>query len=129
MRPIILTVDDAKAVRTLAKQALAPFACEAQEATNGYNALFAMEKALPDLVLLDVSMPIMGGLELLEMMRANATLRPIPVLMLTSPADHAAVPKITALGVSGLLVKPFPPAALVEKILRILPLRKHAPEG
>ena len=126
MRPLILTVDDAKAVRTLAKQALVPYSCEVQEVTNGYNALFAMEKALPDLVLLDVSMPIMDGLELLEMMRAHDTLRPIPVLMLTSRADHLVLPKITALGVSGLLVKPFSADALVERIREILPLRKRA---
>lgn len=65
MRPIILTVDDAKAVRLLAEKALRPFACHTAEATNGYNALFAMEKALPDLILLDVSMPVMNRLELL----------------------------------------------------------------
>ena len=63
MRPRILTVDDAKTVRTIAADILAPFDCEADGATNGYNALFSMERALPDLILLDVSMPIMGGLE------------------------------------------------------------------
>ncbi len=47
MRPRILTVDDAKTVRTIAADILAPFDCEADGATNGYNALFSMERALP----------------------------------------------------------------------------------
>lgn len=122
MRPKILAVDDAKAVRSIAKAALAPFACDVSEATNGFNALFEMEKELPDLLLLDVSMPIMGGLELLEMMRANATLREIPVIMLTSPADHKVMPRITALGVSGVLVKPFKPEGLVTMVGKVVAL-------
>ncbi|MFI5337124.1 MAG: two-component system response regulator [Opitutales bacterium] len=123
MRPKILAVDDAKAVRLLAERALRPFACDVSEATNGYNALFAMEKALPDLVLLDVSMPIMGGLELLELMRSNDTLKALPVIMLTSPADHPVMPKISALGVAGTLLKPFNEAALLEKVRSVLTLK------
>jgi CheY-like chemotaxis protein len=125
-RPTILTVDDAKAVRRLAERALAPFDCDFAEAPNGYNALFAMERALPDLLLLDVNMPTMGGLEMLTMMRANPTLRGIPVIMLTSPADHDVLPKLTALGIQGLLQKPFNEAALVEKIRGTLPLSPRA---
>lgn len=123
MRPKILTVDDAKAVRVLAQRALEKLDCEVTEATNGFNALFAMEKSLPDLVLLDVKMPIMGGLELLTMMRSNPTLRRIPVLMLTSLADHPVLDQLTALGVSGLLTKPFSEAALLEQVQRVLASR------
>ncbi|MBI2510873.1 MAG: response regulator [Opitutae bacterium] len=116
----ILVVDDAKAVRALAKQALAPLGLAVSEATNGYNALFAMEKSLPDLLLLDVKMPIMDGLELLTMMRSNPTLARVPVVMLTSPADHPILGQLTALGVSAILKKPFDPAALVEAAQRAL---------
>ncbi|MDP1579652.1 MAG: response regulator [Candidatus Didemnitutus sp.] len=122
MRLRILTVDDAKAVRLLAERALSPFACETAEATNGFNALYAMEKALPDLVLLDVSMPVMGGLELLEMMRSNDTLRDLPVIMLTSPADHAILGRLAELGISGKLVKPFRPEALVAAVRAVVKL-------
>lgn len=122
MRPKILVVDDAKAVRSLAERALSACACDFSEATNGYNALFAMERALPDLLVLDVSMPIMDGLELLGMMRSNAALRAVPVIMLTSPADHRILPEIEALGVQGLLKKPFTPDALLAAIRHVLPL-------
>lgn len=121
-RPHILTVDDAAAVRRLAEKMLAPFDCEFSEASNGFNALFAMERALPDLILLDVKMPTMGGLEMLTMMRANPTLHALPVIMLTSPADHAVMAQLTSLGISGHVMKPFTPAALLEKIRSVLAL-------
>ena len=127
MRPHILVVDDAKAVRLLAEKALAAYACDVAGSTNGYNALFAMEKALPDLLLLDVSMPIMNGLELLEMFKSKPELAAIPVIMLTSPADHTVADKIAALGVAGTLVKPFTPERLVEKVLGVLPLKPAKP--
>ena len=123
MRPNILTVDDAKTVRLLAAKALSGFDCEVTEATNGYNALFAMERALPRLILLDVSMPIMGGLEMLTMMKSNPTLKQIPVIMLTSRADHAILSQLTALGANDILQKPFNEAALLGKIRGVLDLK------
>ena len=120
--PQILTVDDAAAVRRVAEKTLAPFDCEFSAAANGFNALFAMERALPDLILLDVNMPTMGGVEMLTMMRANPTLQAIPVIMLTSPADHAVMAQLTALGISGHVMKPFTPAALLEKIRSVVEL-------
>lgn len=119
----ILVVDDAKVVRDLAKQALAPLGAEVAEATNGYNALFAMEKSLPDLLVLDVKMPIMDGLELLTMMRSTPTLQRLPVVMLTSPADHQILGQLTELGVSAILKKPFDPAILRAAAERALPTK------
>lgn len=123
MRPNILMVDDAKALRLLVEKALSPFDCEVREATNGFNALFAMEKTMPDLILLDVSMPIMTGLQMLTMMRSNPTLKDIPVIMLTSRADHLILPQLTALGISGMLLKPFNEVALIEKIKTVIKLK------
>lgn len=116
----ILIVDDAKAVRDLAKQALAPLGATITEASNGYNALFAMEKSLPDLLVLDVKMPIMDGHELLTMMRSSPALAKIPVVMLTSPADHRILPQLSALGVSAMITKPFSAGALGEAVQRAL---------
>lgn len=127
MRPKILTVDDAKLVRTIADKILRPFDCETDGSTNGYNALFAMERGLPSLILLDVSMPIMGGLELLEMVRSKPELRAIPVIILASPADHPVLPRLNTLGVSAILMKPFTEAALLAAILAVLPLKPLAP--
>ncbi len=68
-------------------------------------------------------MPTMGGVEMLTMMRSNPTLAAIPVIMLTSPADHGALSQLTALGVSGIVTKPFTEAALVEKIRAVIDLK------
>lgn len=126
-RPRILAVDDSKTVRLIAQQVLRDFDCEVDEATNGFTALFAMERALPDLILLDVSMPTMGGVEMLTLLKSKPELKGIPVIMLTSPADHAVSGQITALGVSGIVMKPFTAAALIEKILSVLDLKPRKP--
>jgi CheY-like chemotaxis protein len=111
-----LAVDDAKAMRQLVQRVLAGYACDITESTNGYNALFAMERSLPDLLLLDVNTPIMDGVELLEMLRSKPDLTAIPVIMLASPADHAVLPKIRALGVSSILMKPISAETLLAAV-------------
>lgn len=116
-------MDDAKAVRLIATKLLSPFDCDVSEASNGFNALFSMEKALPELILLDVNMPIMGGLEMLTLLKSKPELKMIPVIMLASPADHAVLGEIEALGVSGILMKPFKEAVLLEAILGVLQLK------
>ena len=126
MRPKILTVDDARTVRQIAHKVLRDFDCDSHEATNGYNALFAMERALPDLILLDVSMPVMGGLEMLTLMKSNPALKQIPVIMLTSRADHAIMPQLAALGVNEILLKPFSETDLLGKIGGIIELKPLA---
>ncbi len=126
MRPTILTVDDSKALRLFVQQALAPFDCEAGESNNGYNAFFAIERARPDLILLDVAMPVMDGREMLSRLKSEPELQSIPVIMLTSPADHAAVPQLVKLGASGILQKPFSAAALIGKIRTVLALKATA---
>lgn len=126
-RPILLAVDDAKGMRLLVQRVLAPFDCAIVEATNGYNALFAMERAMPDLILLDVNMPIMGGLEMLTLMRSNPTLKAVPVIMLTSPADRSIMAQLAALGTHGHLMKPIAPDALLEKVRSVIVLSPAKP--
>jgi len=123
MRPNILTVDDSKGLRLMVGKALSAFDCEVNEASNGYNAFFAIERTRPDLILLDVAMPVMNGVDMLERLKATPELAGIPVLMLTSPTDHAVMGEIKTLGASGTLMKPFTAAALLEKIRRILKLK------
>jgi len=124
MRPLILTVDDAKAVRDLVEKALQPFDCDTTSATNGYNAFFAIERQRPDLILLDISMPIMDGIETLSRLKGAPEIADIPVLMLTSRADHRVIPQLPGLGARDTLMKPFSETALLEKILAVLPLRR-----
>lgn len=123
MRPTILTVDDSKALRVFVQQALATFDCEVAECSNGYNAFFAIERVRPDLILLDIAMPVMDGVETLTRLKEAPALRAIPVIMLTSPADHAVMTRLTQLGANGTLMKPFNEAALIAKIRGFLDLK------
>ena len=125
LRLNILTVDDSKTVRRLAESALRDFDCDVAESDNGYKALYAMERCMPDLILLDVNMPTMGGLPMLELLRKSdqPALKAIPVIMLTSPGDHDVAGEIAALGVRATLMKPFTAAALLEKIRGVIDLK------
>jgi CheY-like chemotaxis protein len=128
-RPNILVIDDSKAVRLIALKALAPFDCEVREATNGFTGLFAMERLLPDLILLDVAMPTMNGDTMLEMMRSNDQLKDLPVIMMISTTDHKVLPRLTALGVSGLVKKPFTGEALADAVRAVLKLKPAKKTG
>ena len=123
MRLNILTVDDSKGLRVFVQKTLSPFDCTAFEAKDGFDAFFAIERARPDLILLDVNMPIMDGIEALERLKAAPELAAIPVIMLASPADHVVIPKLVPLGARAVLMKPFNEAALLEKIRGVLDLR------
>jgi CheY-like chemotaxis protein len=123
MRPTILTVDDAKALRLLVEKALAPFECEATEAANGFNGFFAIERARPDLILLDISMPVMDGIEMLRRLKITPELADIPVIVMASRADHAIIPELPSRGALDVLMKPFTEAALLEKIQGVLALK------
>ena len=122
-RPVILTVDDAKALRLLVEKALGAFDCETTEAANGFNGFFAIERARPDLILLDISMPVMDGLEMLRRLKATPEVADIPVIMLASRADHAVLPELAAMGAHGTLMKPFNEATLLEKVQGVLQLK------
>jgi CheY-like chemotaxis protein len=123
MRPTLLTIDDSKGLRLMVAQALRAFDCEVNEASNGYNGFFAIERTRPDLILLDVAMPVMNGLDMLERLKATPELADIPVLMLTSPTDHTVMDEIIALGASGTLMKPFTATGLIGKVGSFIKLK------
>jgi chemosensory pili system protein ChpA (sensor histidine kinase/response regulator) len=123
MPPTILVIDDSKAVRLIIKKVLTPYACVMNEATNGFTGLFAMERSLPDLLLIDIAMPTMDGDEMLAMLKSNPQLSGIPVIMMISSTDHKVLPRITKLGVNAMLKKPFTEAAALETIRSVIKLK------
>lgn len=129
MRYKILTVDDSKAVRMIVKKAFKDFDCEILEAANGVEGLAMASKESPDIILLDVTMPIMDGVEMLTKLKADTILRPIPVVMLTAEAGRESVMKIAKLGIRDYMVKPFKEDVLLEKVGRIIDLRPIAEGG
>jgi two-component system cell cycle response regulator len=103
----LLTVDDSKIVRMIVSRALKTYDCQIIEAANGVEGLAAAEREKPDLILLDITMPVMDGLEMLTRLRQNPELKATPVIMLTAESSQENVARADGLGVSGYVVKPF----------------------
>lgn len=123
MRYKVLTVDDSKTVRIIVKKAFKPFDVEIFEAANGVEGLAVAAKENPDLILLDVTMPVMDGVEMLTKLKADAALKSIPVIMLTAEGGRDNVLKIAKIGVRDYLVKPFKEEVLIEKSSRVIDLK------
>lgn len=123
MRYKVLTVDDSKTVRIIVKKAFKPFDCEILEAGNGVEGLAVAAKETPDLILLDVTMPVMDGVEMLTKLKSDPALKAIPVMMLTAEGGRDNVLKIAKIGVRDYLVKPFKEEVLIEKCSRVIDLK------
>ncbi len=126
MRTKILTVDDSKTVRIIVRKSFKNYDCEILEAANGVEGLALAAKAMPDLILLDVTMPVMDGVEMLSKLKADPQLKGIPVMMLTAEGGRDHVLKIAKIGVRDYIVKPFAEGVLIEKAGRIIQLAAHA---
>ena len=117
----ILTVDDSKTVRIIIRNAFKRFDCEILEASHGMEGL-ERAKSKPDLILLDITMPIMDGIEMLTKLRADPATTAIPVIMLTAEGQKATAEQAMALGSRSYLMKPFTNDALVEQVLKVVKL-------
>ena len=123
MRNKILTVDDSKTVRIIVRKAFKSYDCEILEAANGVEGLAVAAKDMPDMILLDITMPVMDGVEMLTRLKADPQLKGIPVMMLTAEGGKENVLKIAKIGVRDYIVKPFKEDVLVEKVGRIIDLK------
>lgn len=85
-------------------------------ANNGAEALRALEQNVPDLVLLDVMLPLMDGFEVCRRMRANPALRNTRIIMLTARGRDAEVERGLELGADAYVTKPFSTRDLLETI-------------
>jgi len=87
---------------------------------NGEEALAAIKAEKPDLILLDVMMPVMDGYEVLRRVKEDENLKNIPVVMLTAKAQERDVVKGIDLGAEDYITKPFHPAELLARVKKIL---------
>lgn len=115
--PKILIVDDDDELRRLLSGLLAP-CCEILDASNGIDALCLLQRARPRLMLLDLAMPEMDGLEVLS---AALRLSPaVQIVMLTCDADVNSAVAALNKGACAYVTKPFDPAYLREEVSRLL---------
>jgi DNA-binding response OmpR family regulator len=114
----ILVVEDDPDLAALEAELLEEHGHRVEVASNGREALAAVERAAPDLILLDLKMPVMSGREFVEEYR-RAQPSPAPIVVVTA-ADDAQV-RAAEVGASGWIAKPFDPDALVANVMRLLP--------
>ena len=119
----ILTVDDSRTIRLIVGKAFKSFDCEVLEAQNGVEGLAVATKEKPDIIILDITMPIMDGYETLTKLKSDPELKSIPVIMLTAEAGKDNVLRIAKLGVRDYLIKPFKEEVVVERVGRVIDLK------
>jgi DNA-binding response OmpR family regulator len=120
MEAKIVTIDDEPAIRSLIRHALRKEPYKIFEAGNGEEGMAVIREKLPDLVLLDVVMPEMSGLDTLVAIRQDAELAHIPVLMLTGVKDSEKLTTALENPRTDFLAKPFLLEMLQEKVRSIL---------
>jgi CheY-like chemotaxis protein len=89
-------------------------------AKSGSAALLILEQSPVDLILLDIEMPGMSGLELLKILKRGPVYSTIPVIFVTSHAQSELIAKAVELGAKGYIVKPFKEGALISKVVQVL---------
>lgn len=113
----ILMVDDSQTVLSLEKLIFRSPEYELVTASNGAEALqLALHGKRPDLILLDVVMPQMDGLECCRQLKSTLKTRAIPVIMVTTKGDEAMITEAYAAGCDDYITKPITRAALMEKV-------------
>ena len=117
----ILVVEDQPDSRQIIRDMLTGTDYEITEAENGKEALTAIEKQRPDLILMDIQLPIMDGYTATNQIKANPALRSIPIIAVTSYALGSEEKKARAAGCDDYVTKPFSPRQMLAKIRQYLP--------
>lgn len=112
----ILLVEDNHVNRELVREMLEGGDFEVFEAENGLEALHLLPKALPDLVLLDIQMPVLDGMSTIRQLRMKPQYASLPVLALTAYAMVGDRDRVMAAGFSGYVTKPIDRTTLLNEI-------------
>jgi len=119
----LLVVDDSPVTRKMVRRAIGLCGLdvgEVHEAGDGVEALAKLAALRVDLVLADVNMPVMNGVELVERMARDPSLARIPVVIVATPMSEDRIERVLASGVRAYLAKPFRPESLRDVLRQIL---------
>ncbi len=117
----ILVVEDQEDNRQIIRDMLSATDYELTEAENGEQALSAVVKKRPDLILMDIQLPIIDGYEATRRIKADPALKSIPIIAVTSYALSGEEQKARAAGCDDYVPKPYSPRYLLGKIRQYLP--------
>lgn len=116
----ILTVDDSASVRMTTKIALTNAGYSVAEAVDGADGLSKAKSEPFDLVVTDLNMPNMNGLEMIEELRKSPAHTGLPIIFLTTESDGGLKTRAKAAGATGWMTKPFDPEQLVKIVRKVL---------
>ncbi|HEX8949095.1 MAG TPA: response regulator [Dissulfurispiraceae bacterium] len=116
MAKTVLIVDDSVSMRQLVSFALKDAGYEVIAAVNGKDALVKLDGAKVQLVITDLNMPEMDGIELIKQVRRKPGCKFIPIVMLTTESQEGKKQEGKQAGASGWIVKPFAPEQLIDTV-------------
>jgi len=125
-KPSVLIVEDNERNRRLFHLVIHSMGCETRLAENGAEGLRMVEAALPDLILLDIQMPVLDGMTVIAKLREEERTRLIPVVAVTSFAMPGDRERLLAAGFIDYLSKPIDTQLLIQTVERHLPARPDA---
>jgi len=116
-----LIVDDSSSVRQMVGYTLRQAGFSVLEGNNGANALEVLGDQRVDLIITDLNMPVMDGIEFIRRVRGQVNSKYTPVLMLTTESQSTKKQEGRTAGATGWIVKPFHPEKLLEVIAKVVP--------
>jgi|AMFO01.1.fsa_nt_gi Response regulator containing a CheY-like receiver domain and an HD-GYP domain len=128
-RKSILIVDDEPANRALLNDILVAEGCRTITAESGARALDFVRSIRPDLILLDIMMPVVNGFDVLQQLKSDAVTAEIPMIVITVLDDPESIARALGAGAGAVLTKPFTRVQLLACVERMLRDRRSADAG
>ncbi len=117
----VLIIDDEEDTRSIASMSLSLLGgLDVLEAETGDEGISKAAQERPDVILLDMMMPVMDGSQTLEALQKNEGTKDIPVIFLTAKAMSSEIERLKRMGAIGVLTKPFDPTILANQVRQIL---------
>lgn len=119
--PEVLVVDDSKVMREMVVACLRPYpGLTFTHASSGLEAIERLSLKPYDLIVLDLNMPDIGGIEVVEFVRGQDTLRHLPIVIVTTRGDEASRSKALEAGADRFMTKPFTPDSILSEVKNLL---------
>jgi len=122
-----LIVDDSSVMRKIVERSLRQAGidlAEVREASNGAEGLGAINEGGVDLILCDINMPVMDGIEFLRQLQGVQNAKNVPVVMITTEGSESHVVQALSVGARGYIRKPFTPEQVKEHVIPLLEEKK-----
>jgi two-component system, cell cycle response regulator DivK len=126
---LVLIADDYQDTRVIVAEILVEAGYRVEEASDGMEALEKATRLLPDIVLMDLSLPKLDGWEVIKRLRQDERTRRLAIITLTAHALESHIQRARAAGSDAVVTKPCEPGHLLEQIELVARSRRHTKEG